>query len=129
MTAYDYIHDGNAIYERSFAIIRAEADLARFSPEEADVAVRMIHAAGLVGLERNIRFSPGFVTVARAALEAGAPIFCARSIDPVSLATGRTRSSTPSWLVTRKPARCCSFACIRICLKNFKAAARKTCMS
>ena len=49
MTVYDYIHDGNAIYERSFAIIRAEADLSRFSEEEADVAVRMIHACGMVG--------------------------------------------------------------------------------
>ena len=48
MTVYDYIHDGNAIYERSFAIIRAEADLSRFSEEEADVAVRMIHACGMV---------------------------------------------------------------------------------
>src|SRR5258707_1310043 len=46
MAAYDYIHDGTAIYERSFAIIRAEADLARFSEAEADVAIRMIHACG-----------------------------------------------------------------------------------
>ena len=46
MTAYDYIRDGTAIYERSFAIIRAEADLSRFSAAEADVAIRMIHACG-----------------------------------------------------------------------------------
>ncbi len=58
MTAYDYIHDGTAIYERSFAIIRAEADLSRFSPEEADVAVRMIHACGLVEAARHFVFSP-----------------------------------------------------------------------
>ncbi|TGR59936.1 precorrin-8X methylmutase, partial [Mesorhizobium sp. M2D.F.Ca.ET.223.01.1.1] len=48
MAAYDYIHDGMAIYERSFAIIRAEADLSRFSEAEADVAIRMIHACGQV---------------------------------------------------------------------------------
>lgn len=76
MTAYDYIHDGNAIYERSFAIIRAEADLSRFSPEEADVAVRMIHACGLVEAAQHFVFSPGFVTAARNALLAGAPILC-----------------------------------------------------
>ena len=76
MTAYDYIHDGNAIYERSFAIIRAEADLDRFAPEEADVAVRMIHACGLVEAAQHFVFSPGFVTAARNALLAGAPILC-----------------------------------------------------
>ncbi|MEM9425466.1 MAG: precorrin-8X methylmutase [Pseudomonadota bacterium] len=73
---YDYEKDGAAIYAQSFATIRAEADLARFDANEEQVAVRMIHAAGLVGLETHIRFSPGFVTVARAALEQGAPIFC-----------------------------------------------------
>ena len=72
----DYIRDGDAIYARSFAIIRAEADLARFSPEEAEVAVRMIHACGLVEAAAQFRFAPGFVEAARAALEAGAPILC-----------------------------------------------------
>src|SRR6185312_1409896 len=68
-----YIHDGAAIYERSFAIIRAEADLARFSPEEERVAVRIIHASGMVEIARDILFSPGVVAVARDALENGAP--------------------------------------------------------
>ena len=76
MTVYDYIHDGNAIYERSFAIIRAEADLSRFSEEEADVAVRMIHACGMVGAAQHFVFSKDFVTAARHALRAGAPILC-----------------------------------------------------
>ena len=73
---YKYDKDGAAIYRQSFATIRAEANLARFSPEEEQVAVRMIHAAGMVGLEEHIRFSPGFAVAARTALEAGAPIFC-----------------------------------------------------
>lgn len=76
MTAYDYIHDGNAIYERSFAIIRAEADLSQFSEAEADVAVRMIHACGLVEAAQHFVFSQGFVAAARNALLAGAPILC-----------------------------------------------------
>ena len=65
MTAYDYIRDGNAIYERSFAIIRAEADLSRFSEAEADVAIRMIHACGLVEAARHFVFSHDFVAAAR----------------------------------------------------------------
>lgn len=73
---HHYERDGAAIYRQSFRTIRAEADLARFSPEEERVAVRMIHAAGMVGLERHIRFSPGFAIAAIAALEDGAPILC-----------------------------------------------------
>lgn len=71
-----YETDGAEIYRRSFAMIRAEADLAAFGPEEEPVAVRMIHAAGLVGLEAHIRFSPDFAPAARSALAAGAPILC-----------------------------------------------------
>jgi precorrin-8X/cobalt-precorrin-8 methylmutase len=58
---YTYETDGAAIYAESFATIRAEADLARFAPDEEQVAVRMIHAAGMVGLEAHVRFSPGMV--------------------------------------------------------------------
>lgn len=73
---YVYETDGAEIYRRSFAMIRAEADLTAFEAEEEPVVVRMIHAAGLVGLEAQIRFSPGFATAARGALAAGAPILC-----------------------------------------------------
>ncbi|MBW6526088.1 precorrin-8X methylmutase [Sphingomonas sp. RHCKR7] len=84
--------DGAAIYRQSFAIIRAEADLARFSAAEEPVAVRMIHAAGLVALARDIRFSPGFAAVARAALAAGAPILC----DARMVSEGVTRARLPA---------------------------------
>ncbi len=89
---YHYETDGAAIYRASFATIRAEADLARFDPDEEPVAVRMIHAAGLVGLERDIRFSPGFAAAARAALEAGAPILC----DARMVSEGITRARLPA---------------------------------
>ena len=72
----DYLRDGNAIYERSFAIIRAEADLARFTAEEAHVAVRMIHAAGWVPLAESIAFGHGFAPIARQAIASGAAILC-----------------------------------------------------
>ena len=87
-----YLRDGAAIYERSFAIIRAEADLARFSAEEAEVAVRMIHACGLVEAARHIVFGGNFVTAARGALAAGAPIFC----DAEMVAHGITRARLPA---------------------------------
>ncbi|WP_277969082.1 precorrin-8X methylmutase [Sphingomonas echinoides] len=87
-----YQTDGAAIYRQSFATIRAEADLARFTAEEEPVAVRMIHAAGLVDLAANIRFSPDFVNVARAALAGGAPILC----DARMVTEGITRARLPA---------------------------------
>ena len=54
-----YIRDGAEIYRRSFAIIRSEADLARFSPDEERVAVKIIHACGMVEVAPDINFSPG----------------------------------------------------------------------
>ncbi|MEK1930117.1 MAG: precorrin-8X methylmutase [Pararhizobium sp.] len=92
MPEYDYIRDGDAIYERSFAIIRSEADLSRFSEEEADLAVRMVHACGLVDAARFFEFSPGFVPAARQALKSGAPIFC----DAFMVSHGITRARLPA---------------------------------
>ena len=88
---YTYETDGAAIYAKSFAIIRAEADLGRFSASEELVVLRMIHAAGLVGLERDVRFTPGMADAARAALEAGAPILC----DARMVSEGITRTRLP----------------------------------
>lgn len=88
---YSYETDGAAIYRQSFATIRAEADLARFDAEEEPIAVRMIHAAGMVGLEAVIRFSDGFARAARTALEQGAPILC----DARMVSEGVTRARLP----------------------------------
>ncbi|MCV2447060.1 precorrin-8X methylmutase [Paracoccus sp. DMF] len=89
---HHYETDGAAIYRQSFATIRAEAKLARFSPEEEPVVVRMIHAAGLVGLERDVQFSAGMAEAARAALAAGAPILC----DARMVSEGITRPRLPT---------------------------------
>ncbi|WP_394225606.1 precorrin-8X methylmutase [Paracoccus marcusii] len=89
---HDYERDGAAIYRQSFATIRAEADLARFDADEEPVVVRMIHAAGLVGLERDVTFTPGMATAARAALAAGAPILC----DAHMVSEGVTRARLPA---------------------------------
>lgn len=87
-----YETDGAAIYQRSFAMIRAEADLARFTPDEEPVVVRMIHAAGMVDLARHVRFTPGLATRARTALEAGAAILC----DARMVSEGITRPRLPA---------------------------------
>ena len=89
---YSYETDGAKIYAESFATIRAEADLARFDPDEAPVVVRMIHAAGLVGLEDDVQFSPGMAKAARRALTGGAPILC----DARMVSEGITRSRLPA---------------------------------
>ncbi|GAA0747818.1 precorrin-8X methylmutase [Sphingomonas sp. ABOLD] len=89
---YHYETDGTAIYRQSFATIRTEADLARFSPDEEPVAVRMIHAAGMVELAPYVCFSPGFVQAARAALAEGAPILC----DARMVSEGITRARLPA---------------------------------
>jgi precorrin-8X/cobalt-precorrin-8 methylmutase len=89
---HSYETDGAKIYLQSFATIRAEADLARFSSEEEIVAVRMIHAAGMVGLEAYVEFTPGMAIAARAALEGGAPILC----DARMVSEGITRGRLPA---------------------------------
>jgi len=88
----DYVRDGAAIYAESFATIRREADFSAFSPEEAKVVVRMIHACGMVDLPGDVRFGAGFVAAARAALLAGKPVLC----DSEMVAHGITRARLPA---------------------------------
>lgn len=87
-----YIKDGAEIYRRSFATIRAEADLDRFPSDVARVVVRMIHACGMVDLAADVAYSPGVVAAARTALDAGAPILC----DAQMVASGVTRPRLPA---------------------------------
>jgi precorrin-8X/cobalt-precorrin-8 methylmutase len=87
----DYLRDGAAIYRRSFAIIRAEADLSRFTTDQAEIAVRMIHACGQIELAQHIVFGGELVVAARSALAAGAPVLC----DSEMLAHGITRARLP----------------------------------
>ncbi|UWR93223.1 precorrin-8X methylmutase [Phaeobacter inhibens] len=89
---HTYETNGAAIYAESFATIRREADLARFTKDEEVVVVRMIHAAGMVGLEEHVRFSDGMAETARAALASGAPILC----DAYMVSEGITRPRLPA---------------------------------
>jgi precorrin-8X/cobalt-precorrin-8 methylmutase len=92
MRHYDYERDAAAIYRRSFQIIRAEAELARFNPLEERVAVRMIHTSGTVELAEDLAFSPDFAAACRSALRAGAPVLC----DTNMVASGITRARLPA---------------------------------
>lgn len=87
-----YLRDGPEIYRNSFSIIRAEADLSRFQGHAEKVAVRIIHASGMVEIASDIVMSEDFAAAARAALLSGAPIFC----DANMVAHGITRSRLPA---------------------------------
>jgi precorrin-8X/cobalt-precorrin-8 methylmutase len=89
---HQYEKDGPAIYRQSFATIRAEADLAGLPADVSQVAVRMIHACGMVDLVRDLAFTPDAVARARTALRAGAPILC----DVAMVASGVTRKRLPA---------------------------------
>ena len=88
----DYLRCGTAIYQQSFAIIRAEADLSRFSDAEADVAVRMLHSCGMIEIAKNIVFADEVISAAREALDAGAAILC----DSEMVSHGVTRARLPA---------------------------------
>jgi precorrin-8X/cobalt-precorrin-8 methylmutase len=89
---FDYVRDGAEIYRRSFAAIRAEADLARFPADVARVVVRMIHSCGMTDLPGDVGYSDGVVRAARAALLDGAPVLC----DAQMVAAGITRARLPA---------------------------------
>jgi precorrin-8X/cobalt-precorrin-8 methylmutase len=92
MPEFDYVRDGAEIYRRSFAVIRAEADLSRFPADVGRVVVRMIHSCGMTDLPADVGFSAGVVRAARAALLAGAPVLC----DAQMVASGITRRRLPA---------------------------------
>lgn len=88
----DYIRDGQEIYRQSFATIRAEADLSAIPVDLEKLAVRLIHACGMVDVVQDLRFSPGAGAAGRAALANGAPILC----DARMVAEGITRARLPA---------------------------------
>ena len=92
MPEFDYVRDGAEIYRRSFAVIRAEADLGRFPADVARVVVRMIHSCGMTDLPADVGYSDGVVKAARSALLGGAPVLC----DAQMVASGITRGRLPA---------------------------------
>ena len=84
----DYIRDGAAIYDRSFAMIRAEADLSVVPVDLEKLVVRLIHSCGITDIVKDIEASPNAGTIGHDALANGAPILC----DANMVANGVTRS-------------------------------------
>lgn len=92
LSMIDYIRDGQAIYDQSFATIRAEADLSAIPADLEKLAVRVIHACGMVDVAQDLRFSAGAGLAGRNALANGAPILC----DSRMVADGITRARLPA---------------------------------
>ena len=88
----DYTRDAAEIYRQSFAMIRDEADLARFPDDVSRVVVRLIHTCGQVDVAEHVAFTPGVADAAHRALAAGAPVLC----DSSMVAAGITRSRLPA---------------------------------
>ena len=88
---HSYEKNGQLIYNESFSTIRSESNLDHFSKEEEVVAVRMIHACGMVDLAKSIFFNLNMAILAREALESGAPILC----DTKMVSEGITRARLP----------------------------------
>lgn len=88
----DYTRDAAEIYRQSFAMIRDEADLARFPDDVSRVVVRLIHTCGQVDVAEHVAFTPGVAEAAHRALAAGAPVLC----DSSMVAAGITRSRLPA---------------------------------
>jgi precorrin-8X/cobalt-precorrin-8 methylmutase len=92
MSRRDYLRDGAEIYRRSFAAIRAEADLSGFAGAAERIVLRMIHACGMTDLPRDVELSADFAEAGAMALKAGAPILC----DSKMVMNGVTRARLPA---------------------------------
>ena len=87
-----YQRDPAAIYRESFAVIRREARLRHLPPPLADVAVRLIHACGMVDIAEDLAFAGPVVEAGRDALGRGAAILC----DSSMVAAGIQRRHLPA---------------------------------
>lgn len=87
-----YLKDPAAIYAESFATVRREARLDRFGAGMEAMAIRLIHACGMVEVADRLAFSPGAFEAGRDALLRGAPVFC----DCEMVASGIIRRSLPA---------------------------------
>lgn len=92
MSRRNYLRDGTEIYRRSFATIRAEADLSRFAGTAERIVVRMIHACGMADLTQDVELSPDFPAAGEAALKTGSLVLC----DSRMVMHGVTRTRLPA---------------------------------
>jgi precorrin-8X/cobalt-precorrin-8 methylmutase len=101
---YTYLHDPAAIYRRSFALIRAEADLTRFPPGLRPLAIRLAHAAGDVAILDDLAWSRGAVAAGRRALAGGAAVIVDSTMAASGIARERLPAANPVICTLRDPA-------------------------
>ena len=101
---YAYLRDPKAISRRSFALVRAEAHLARFPRPLRRVAARIAHAAGDVAILDDLAWSPKAVAAGRAALAAGAPIIADAAMVKAGVIRERLIAGNEIVHVLRDPA-------------------------
>lgn len=87
----EYIKNGEEIYRKSFAIIRAETNWENLPDDLAPVAVRLIHSCGMTDITEDLEASPDAVKIGRNALAGGAAILC----DSQMVANGITKARLP----------------------------------
>jgi precorrin-8X/cobalt-precorrin-8 methylmutase len=87
----EYIKNGQEIYRKSFAIIRAETNWENLPDDLAPVAVRLIHSCGMTDITEDLEASPDAVKIGRNALAGGAAILC----DSQMVANGITKARLP----------------------------------
>ena len=87
----EYIKNGEEIYRKSFAIIRAETNWKNLRDDLASVAVRLIHSCGMTDITEDLEASPDAVKIGRNALAGGAAILC----DSQMVANGITKARLP----------------------------------
>ena len=92
MPVPDHIKDPRAIYDASFAIVRAQADLSAIQADLRDVVVRLIHACGMPDIVGDLGFSADLVAAATSTLAAGKPVLA----DCEMVASGITRKFLPA---------------------------------
>jgi len=87
----EYIKNGEEIYRKSFAIIRAETNWENLPDDLAHLAVRLIHSCGMTDITEDLEASPDAVKIGRNALAGGAAILC----DSQMVANGITKARLP----------------------------------
>ncbi len=87
-----YERDPAAIYRKSFSIVRDEADLDGLPADLRPIAIRLVHACGMIDIVRDLAFSPDVASAGRTALEGGGTVLC----DCEMVAAGIIRSRLPS---------------------------------
>ena len=91
MSGQPYLRDPAAIYRRSFALVRAEAeaDLARLPELLRPLAIRLAHAAGDTAILTHLAWSKGALAAGQRALAAGATILVDSAMVSAGIASER----------------------------------------